>query len=110
MIIVRTHESVFVDNIKAHRVADIEHSRRSRIVRTANGVDTDFLELLQPINPKLVRDARASTGMVEVQIHPAQLVGPAVDEESFNGIKFNLSQSDTRFQSVERPTVVGDEF
>ena len=82
MLGISPEHTVLVDNCEAHFVTEVEHGRRSGIVRTADGVETIFLELLELVAPKLIGDGGTYAGVIQMKVTSAEFGPDAVEQET----------------------------
>ena len=106
VLAVGAHEAVFVDDIHAERVADVEHGGRGGIVRTADGVAAEGLEGLDAINPQRVGHADTHACVVEMEIGAFEFHNLAVDRHAARGVEGHAAQAQPRHGAVGEAAVL----
>ena len=95
LFLVHAELAALVYNQDAKLVAEVQHCRRSGVVRAAYGVESVLLELLQTVAPKLVWHADTDSGVVQMQVAAFQLERLSVQQEAVFSVELNVPQSES---------------
>ena len=85
--------ALFVDHGEAEFVAQVQQRGAGRVVRAADGVESVFAQLLQPVAPQGVGNARPHAGVVLMQVAALQLHAGAVQQEALLRVEGDFAQA-----------------
>ena len=108
---IAAEQPAFVHDQHAEPVAGVEQFRRGRIVRGANGVAAEFLQLLHAEFLQRIRNGRADAGVVLVIAGAVNLVMLAVQQKAVVRVEADGADAERGFLlinnfAVRRETVV----
>ena len=83
-----------VHDEEAHAVSEVEELGRGRVVRSADGVDTELAELGEAALPDAEGDGGADCATVGVEGYAVDLVMNAVEEEALVGVEMKLANAE----------------